>query len=185
MKWSEWNGGKKEQILILFLFGVLLLVIAVPTKETKKETLTAVSSSETSPDVSSDNPAKDWSEYLEQKLQRALSQVAGAGKTEVLLTVHSGGRALIEKDEALQEENKGEGSDNTGSTIQKSETTVYQKDSSGNEIPFVTEKILPEICGVLILAQGGDNGKIQAEITEAAMALFDLEAHKIKVMKLE
>ena len=132
------------------------------------------------------HPARDWTEYLEQKLQAALSHVSGVGRAEVILTVKSDGRALVEKDTARQEEKTNE-TDGQGerSFVQSSESTVYEKDASGKEIPFVSETVLPEICGVLVLAEGGGDGGIQAEITEAAMALFDLDAHKIKVMKLE
>lgn len=184
MNLPKWNGGKKEQILILLLIGVLLLVIALPTQETQKET--APVSLDVADEVSSGDPAREWTEYLEQKLQTALSQVAGVGRTEVILTVKSDGRVLVEKDTARQEE-KTDGTGDAGgsSSVQTSENTVYEKDASGKETPFVTETVLPDICGVLILAEGGGDGSIQAEITEAAMALFQLDAHKIKVMKLE
>ena len=96
------------------------------------------------------------------------------------------GRALVEKDTARQEEKTNEtNGQGERSFVQSSESTVYEKDAYGKEIPFVSETVLPEICGVLVLAEGGGDGGIQAEITEAAMALFDLDAHKIKVMKLE
>lgn len=186
MNWPKWNGGKKEQILILLLIGVLLLVIALPTQETPTKTETAAVSSNAADQVSSDNPSREWVEYMEQKLQAALSQVAGVGRTEVILTVKSDGRALVEKDTSRQEE-KTDGTGDAGgsSSVQLSENTIYEKDASGKEVPFVTETVLPEICGVLILAEGGGDGSIQAEITEAAMALFQLDAHKIKVMKLD
>ena len=44
--------------------------------------------------------------------------------------------------------------------------------------------LAPQIEGVLVLAQGGDNAVVSANITEAVMALFGIEAHKIKVMKM-
>ncbi len=49
---------------------------------------------------------------------------------------------------------------------------------------FNKGKYLPEVEGVLIIAQGGDDAKIKNEITEAAKVLFGVEAHKIKVMKM-
>ena len=52
------------------------------------------------------------------------------------------------------------------------------------QIPFVTEEASPVIEGVLVAAQGGDNLSVVENISEAAMVLFGVEAHKIKVMKL-
>ena len=43
----------------------------------------------------------------------------------------------------------------------------------------------PEIEGVLVIAQGAGDSAKAAEITEAVMALFGVEAHKIKVMKMK
>ena len=59
-----------------------------------------------------------------------------------------------------------------------------QKNAKGDESPFVSEVEAPKIGGVLVLAQGMD-AAMANEITEAAMALFGIEAHKIKVMKME
>ena len=58
MNWPKWNGGKKEQILILLLVGVLLLVIALPTQETQKDPETAVSAGRSGQQESGD-PARD------------------------------------------------------------------------------------------------------------------------------
>ena len=41
----------------------------------------------------------------------------------------------------------------------------------------------PEIEGVVVIADGGDNAVVVQDITEAVQALFGVEAHKIKIMK--
>ena len=43
----------------------------------------------------------------------------------------------------------------------------------------------PEVSGVLVVAEGGDDPVTVREITEAVQALFGIEAHKIKVMKMD
>ena len=42
-----------------------------------------------------------------------------------------------------------------------------------------------EIRGVVVVAKGGGDPVIQRQIQEAVMALFHVEAHKIKVMKMK
>ena len=42
-----------------------------------------------------------------------------------------------------------------------------------------------KVTGVLICAQGAGNSVTQRRIQEAVMALFQMEAHKIKVMKMK
>lgn len=42
-----------------------------------------------------------------------------------------------------------------------------------------------KITGVLIAAQGADNSVTARNIQQAVMALFQVEAHKIKIMKMK
>ena len=40
------------------------------------------------------------------------------------------------------------------------------------------------MTGVLIAAEGADNSVVSRNIVEGVMALFQIEAHKIKIVKL-
>lgn len=42
-----------------------------------------------------------------------------------------------------------------------------------------------EVTGVLITAEGADNSVTVQNIQQAVMALFQIEAHKIKIMKMK
>lgn len=42
-----------------------------------------------------------------------------------------------------------------------------------------------EVTGVLIAAEGADNSVTIQQIQQAVMALFQIEAHKIKIMKMK
>lgn len=42
----------------------------------------------------------------------------------------------------------------------------------------------PQVTGVLVAAKGGDNPVVVQNIREAVEALFQVEPHKIKVMKM-
>lgn len=43
----------------------------------------------------------------------------------------------------------------------------------------------PRVTGVLICAQGADKPVVERELKEAVEALFQVEAHKIKIMKMK
>ena len=73
-----------------------------------------------------------------------------------------------------------------GVTLQpteSSETTVYNSDSGEGE-PFVSRQNLPTIEGVLVIAEGGGDQMVAANISGAVEALFGLEVHKIKVVEM-
>ncbi|MCD8249989.1 MAG: hypothetical protein LUC60_09110 [Lachnospiraceae bacterium] len=63
------------------------------------------------------------------------------------------------------------------------EETVYEEQSSSVRTPYVRSETNPQVEGVLIVAEGGDNGDVKADIIDAVQALFGIEAHKIKIMK--
>lgn len=175
---------KRDQILLLLLSGVLLLVIAMPSDSASQGT-----AGESVPVTEAVLPVQaDDRERMELQLQELLTQVDGVGEARVMITLRSSGKKIVEKDlEQSQagEEGNADGQTTSSQSLQSNETTVYQKDSQGNEIPYVSEQETPEITGVLIIAQGGGNASVKQEITEAVMALFGVEAHKIKVMRMK
>lgn len=42
----------------------------------------------------------------------------------------------------------------------------------------------PDVCGVVVVAQGAGNASVNARISEAVKALFSVEAHKISIVKM-
>ena len=63
------------------------------------------------------------------------------------------------------------------------ETTVYQNSQEGDN-PYVKKVLAPKVKGVVVCAQGGGNAAIMKNITEAIQALFGIDVHKIKVIKM-
>ena len=55
----------------------------------------------------------------------------------------------------------------------------------GTSEPYVVKTLSPEIEGVLVVAEGAGSGIVNRTIVEAVQALFGVEAHKVKVVKME
>lgn len=194
-KWKEMldkfrNGSavpKKSQLLILLLIGILLVVIVIPVPK-KTDTKTAI---EGEKDVSTETDGFDstekYEQYLERRVARALEHVEGVGKAEIVITLKSSGQKIIEKDIASSSQ-QSEEADSEGGTRSVQEgnsdkTSIYKQSSDGDSSPYVSKELSPEIAGVLVIADGGDNAVTVKDITEAIQALFGVEAHKIKIMK--
>ena len=115
--WNKLLENKKNQWLILLLVGILLVVIAIPTKSSSEEKSVVDS--------------KNWStSETEQRLENILSQMQGIGEVHVMIT--------------------------------------YRQEN--------------EVEGVVVVAEGGEQGVIVQKITEVVRALFDVDSHKIKVI---
>ena len=187
---SKLKKPKKEQLVVLLLFGVLLVVIALPTTTgTMGADKKDVDISGTQGAAGTDTATLTYEEQLEKRLSAILSQVAGAGRVEVMVTLESRGERIVEKDTPESrksvEETDSSGGSRTTDEQDWGEETVYYEDGSGGKSPYVVKELEPNIEGVLVLAEGGDSAVVKQELLEAVQALFPIEAHKVKIMKLE
>ena len=164
--------------MIILLVGILLLVMAIPTSSGTKSG-SEVNFQKGQSLVEGDNYDKEeknesvkdeYRKQLEQELEELLSKMDGVGKVSVMLTLKDSGADVLDK-------NVKRGADSSETT-----TVVYEKDNE--EAPYVTNRFTPDIEGVFIVAQGGDNAVTIANISDAVMALFGVEPHKIKIVKM-
>ena len=193
-KWNGWKEHlqalrsgeklpKKNQLLLLLLIGILMLVIVIPVERPENE-------SESDSQTVSANDIQDvgaYEEYLEKKTARALQEVEGVGKVTVMITLRSDGQKIIEKDQSSSmqttEEEDSEGGTRSTKEQSSDKTSIYEQDTDGSSTPYVSKELSPEIEGVIVIAEGGDDAVVVRNITEAVQALFSVEAHKIKIMK--
>lgn len=230
---------QRDNLIILILSGVLLLIIAMPTKSagtgsdqesattvksessqnsksgqssgvtqssgtqsseslkstgTQNEGMSQNSQGNASESDGSGGAEKFWgslSDYeaaMEARLEQILEGMAGAGKVSVMITFASSQELVVEKDRPLTRSNTTESDSEGGSRniyqTESGETTVYITQGTDSE-PYVVKTLTPKVEGVLIAAEGAGTGEVTKNITEAVQALFDLEAHKIKVVKME
>ena len=176
---------KKEQLLTAVLVVVILLLAFWPSAADHEEQ-EKQQTEEVQPQVQATETNADERKNLEDDLKRILLQVDGVGEVDVAVTMESTGRKLVEKDVPLSEssvDETGNGTNSKKESKNSEEATVYLENADGTKAPYVIEETMPVVRGVLVVAQGADDPQVVAEIKEAAMALFHLEAHKIKVMK--
>ena len=196
----------KNNFLIVILVGILLLVIVWPVKDdsensekninseiqsgqldSKKDIISLQSDFTQNNDEKSREDKEEmyaYASYLETSLEEMLSTMDGVGKVRVMITLENLGEMIIEKDKntvrnSTTEVDSAGGSRNT-TDFNDAEETVYGENNS----PYISKMLTPSIQGVVVSAQGGGNEKTAENISEAIQALFGIEAHKIKVVKM-
>lgn len=189
----------RDRFLIMIIGGLLLLVITYPLPSGKSKgmaeddgaaqgTYGNVSRIQES-GLDEANAENDYEKIIEERLSGILSNIYGAGKVEVFISFSDYGTNVVEKDVSYTRDNEEKADGNTQKTssvlTENSEETVYTTDEDGREVPFVNRMKTPEVEGVLIVAQGGQNPTVEQEMKEAIMALFGIEEHKIKVVKMK
>lgn len=174
----------KTKWILVVLVGLLLLVIAMPTGSKKK--------TEEKAETQKEEEAKQTAGLSEEKsrveaqLEKMLSAIDGAGSVQVMITYKDGGTRVVEKD-VKTSSGKTTETDSSGGTrevseLDREEETVYDSGNGEGE-PFVTKELTPEIEGILVVAEGGNKTVVRQNISNAILALFPVEAHKIVVVK--
>ena len=184
----------KENMAILALLGILLMVIALPVKKTENtrdETGLSDTGSDTmkTSETEKDDGDGSYTQEVENRLEALLSSMDGVGEVKVMVTLSSSVEQVVEKDvpysmDTTKETDSAGGSRDVVNSKQE-ETTVYVTDQAGNKTPYISKTLEPAIEGVTGGAQGGGNAVVQKNITDVIQALFGVEAHKIKVVKMK
>lgn len=198
----------KDRLVILLIGGLLILVISMPVKDDKKtdnsqkstQSLTGLTEkvseekatgSTYDAALSTDQTMQlydTYAAYLEKKLGNALIAINGAGRVKVVVTLEDVGSSIVEKDISYQRDNDNQNDGSTSSSAARyedQEETVYTVDSQGRDIPYVSKQILPSVEGILIVADGADKENVKKQMKAAVLSLFDLDEHKIAIVKMK
>lgn len=188
------NGGRrptKETMLIIFLSGILIFIILLPTgnsssslsaKKSQKNAVPSNTAEDTQNNLKDDKNEtfiEDYKRKLEQELEEFLSSVAGVGTVKVLIYIKESPEYVVEKDMPTSNIINGENSE-----VRKEETTVYTVNGNGDQVPFIAQTKSPQIDGVVISAEGASNEAVRLQIVKLVMALYGVEANKVEVLRM-
>ena len=160
--WSEavqrWKGWKYSYVLLIAAVGIVLLLLPTGGRDSPKE----------------DTPAQEEGtsfdlDAFEEKLERALSRIEGAGTVRVVLTLDGGSRQVL----ARNQERDGNGRDSN--TV----VTVGKGSAAQEVVPLQT--VAPEFRGALIVCSGGGNASVRLKLIEAVSAVTGLGSDRISV----
>lgn len=193
------HGSKKiiEKAVIIAIIGVISLIAgSVLFEDTLKKN--AVEASPAAVSQGKPNPADptaaaalkqisgDPKSETEENLKSILSQIKGAGRVEVMITFVTGNESVPAVDvnaseNSTQEKDKEGGSRNIKESSR--ENSIVYEESQGVKKPFVVKEILPQVKGVVIVADGAGDTIVKSNLTKAAEALLEVAAHKIQVFQ--
>lgn len=187
-----------SRIIIIILAGIVLLVASIADRKEKNSinennVYSSVDTSKTksSKTLSESDALEAMAEYTtreEKKLEEILGEVEGLGEVKVMITLASSEERMTLQN-TDNTENSTDENDRSGGSRKKQEYSLKSESvvisSNGSEHPYVVQVNSPRIEGVVVVAQGAGTGKKDSEIIDAVVALFSIEPHKIKVMKME
>ena len=189
---------KRDQWMALFALGLFLLLLSSSVPGKQELPVSAAVQREDDEDYEKiDNKSEKWREerpsdlsdyekQMEERVKALLRSVEGVGKADVMLVLKSSGEKIIHEDQRRSRSSAEEADSAGGSRKTVDEeadrSTAFVENSSEKE-PIVEKELCPAVEGIVISAQGGGSASVKTEISEAMQALFNIPAHKIKVLK--
>lgn len=169
-KFLEKIFSKEKGIKILVILGFTgMILILLPefffvNKNEKKE---------------EKQEAADYAEYITEAAEKILGKIEGVGRVSVMLTTDGTEEYIYEK-----ESRENNSSSESGKSVQSEyECILVQKD--GEKEALVKKVIHPEIKGVVVVCEGGNNSIIQEKICSALSVALDIPTNRIYVAGLQ
>lgn len=153
---------KYKYAIAILLLGVGLMLI--PKQEEKAESVQQ-------PIISAQESVS-----VESQLAEILSQIKGAGRVEVMLTVKEGELTLYHTDTNTSQT---DGSENT------TNDTVIISDKNRAQSALIRQVYGPKYQGAIVLCAGASDPSVRLAIVDAVSKITGLGADKISVLELK
>ena len=121
---------------------------------------------------------------LEGKLAAVLSDIEGVGKSSVLITTKSSGEKITANTVTTNTSTSQSGSGNVTSTTSSTESPIIVNNSGKSE-PYVVKELMPEILGVIVVAEGPDNAVTRLAIMRAVQAVLQVSASCVEIYPMK
>lgn len=174
-KFSEKNQFFKKlknikhiEIYIAIIFIVILIAIYfVDFNKSSGTSTTTASASYT---------AYEYANYVEDKLEKVLSNIKNAGKVSVMVSIESGSEIIYA---TTSEEKTNTVSSGSTSTVVSEPVIVTNK---GNSQPIIIKEYMPKINGVIVVAEGANNISVRLELLKAVEAILNVPTTNIEIL---
>lgn len=165
--WASRIWGRYKYFLLVILVGVLLLTSGMqPTSNTQEQ---AAEQADHGFDL----------QAFQQSVADSLSQIDGAGRVTVLLSLETGEESVYAADVSKSSQT----TDNNSNESYESTTSILS-DGSYGEAPILIKNKYPTFRGAVILCEGADDDAVRLQIVHAVSALCGISSDCISVSKL-
>lgn len=125
---------------------------------------------------------------LERRLAGIVQEIAGVGRSKVMVTFKSGVEYVYAKDEKRTIDRLEGSHPSSGNSLQQkdnTETNYILVDGGGGKKQALVEKQLePVVKGVVVLCEGADDPVVERRVTEAVSTALGISTSHICVIKI-
>lgn len=162
------KGMKVLLPVFVLVVCALLIMKSLPSSQSK-------TSSKTDSGSISYTSSLEYISILEEKLTKVLSEINGAGKTSVMISIDSSPILTIAKNEEIKTV-----SSSGGSTTTTTYEPIYNT-INGKSNPLIIGETLPNIKGVIVVSSGARDIRVKLDIINAVRTALNVSSDIIDV----
>lgn len=175
------DGNNKKQIENIVIFIVLLIIVIIVINSLFAEEKAV----ETNVEITDNNYNNFTSnDELEMKLQKILTSINGVGSADVMIsyanTVTQVPMYSTKENTTTVEEQDVNGGKRKTEEISNEQNIIFEE-KSNMKTPAVKQTIMPEVVGVVVVAEGANNSIVKENIKNAVEAVLNIASHRIQV----
>ncbi len=156
----------KEIIIGLVIIAVVVVIYSnIASASEAEEVVTAESAVSTG----------GITDGIEERLSEILSMVEGAGNVQVMVSYETTSTlvAAVTTESYTTESN--------GSVVTTSTETPLILTVNGDEELVILQEVMPEIVGIIVVAEGGDDISVKIDIINAIQTVLNVNANQIVI----
>jgi len=172
------NNSRKRNIenLIIFLVGLIIIIVSSGYIFSKEDE-NVVTYNKT--DIFDPN-------VFENKLNKILSNIEGAGNVSVMISYKTG----VENIPLLNTKDNSTITEETSGTsvkkIQQGQVEtdiIFNQENNGRKEPYISKTLMPQVEGVIVTCDGGGVSTVKNNIIKAVQAVTGVTEDKIQVFQ--
>lgn len=177
-----------ENTVVVAIIGIIILIAGSSLLGgTKKDKTQTGSSNTAAANTAAVSSRMSEEEKLEERMKEILSQISGAGRVDLMITFSTESEIVPAYDNKKSESKTSE-KDSSGGTReitqdQADSSVVFEDNGSGGKTPVILKSLLPEIKGVVVVADGAAKAEVRERLTKAVQVLMDIPIHKVQVIE--
>ena len=179
-------SGPKRRVWAVMGIGVLGMLLIFLTRDTASP----APPEREAPAVTAQPAAQEHARNLEERLSELISQIEGAGRVVVMVTMQDSGEYVFAREERrnTDAERHPETAQGTSGRIMNRESVedryVIVENADGRRQALVRTRLEPRVQGVVVLSEGANDVHVQARIINVVTTALNISSVRVSVERI-
>ncbi len=124
---------------------------------------------------------EEYTQRLEEKLQKIVSSITGSDNVTVMVTLESGAEYIYANDIKASTEETASGQSAATRKDSTEEKYILVDTPEGGQVALLVTELAPTVKGVVVVCDGGNDQKVKEKISNAVTTALDITSKRVCV----